>query len=139
MPLVRISLRAGKSPSYLESIGEAIHQAMVETINVPQDDRFQIFTEHPARAASSARRRLSPEGLVYDPGYLGIKRSDDLVVIQITLNVGRTLDQKRALYRALAAKLARDPGLRKEDVLVGLVEVPKENWSFGNGEMTYVK
>jgi len=139
MPLVRISLRAGKSPSYLESIGEAIHQAMVETINVPPDDRFQIFTEHPARAASSARGRLSPEGLVYDPGYLGIKRSDDLVVIQITLNVGRTLDQKRALYRALAAKLAEDPGLRKEDVLVGLVEVPKENWSFGNGEMSYVK
>src|SRR5713101_9587454 len=137
MPLVRISLREGKSPHYLESIGEAIHQAMVETINVPPDDRFQIFTEHPARAASSARGRLSPEGLVYDPGYLGIKRSDDLVVIQITLNVGRTLDQKRALYRALAAKLAGDPGLRSEDVLVGLVEVPKENWSFGKGEMSY--
>ena len=127
MPLVRISLREGKSPSFLASIGEAIHQAMVETINVPPDDRFQIFTEH------------SPEALIYDPGYLGIKRSDDLVVIQITLNAGRTLDQKRALYRALAAKLARDPGLRKEDVLVGLVEVPKENWSFGNGEMSYVK
>src|SRR5712692_9143869 len=117
MPLVRISLREGKSPSFLASIGEAIHQAMVETINVPPDDRFQIFTEH------------SPEALIYDPGYLGIKRSDDLVVIQITLNTGRTLDQK----------LARDPGLRKEDMLVGLVEVPKENWSFGNGEMSYVK
>jgi phenylpyruvate tautomerase PptA (4-oxalocrotonate tautomerase family) len=139
MPLVRISLREGKPPAYLAAIGESVHRAMVETINVPPDDRFQIFTEHPARAASSARRRLSPEGLVYDPGYLGIKRSDDLVIIQITLNAGRTLDQKRALYRALAEKLARDPGLRKEDVLVGLVEVPKENWSFGNGEMSYGK
>ena len=139
MPLVRISLRAGKRPSYLASIGEAIHQAMVETINVPPDDRFQIFTEHPARAASSARRRLSPEGLVYDPGYLGIKRSDDLVIIQITLNTGGTLDQKRALYRTIAEKLGKDPGLRQQDVLISLVEVPKENWSFGNGEMSYGK
>jgi phenylpyruvate tautomerase PptA (4-oxalocrotonate tautomerase family) len=98
---------------------------MVETINVPADDRFQIFTEH------------GPEGLVYDRKYLGIERTDDIVVIQITLNAGRTLDQKRALYLALADRLARDPGLRTEDVLVSLVEVPKENWSFGNGAMSY--
>jgi phenylpyruvate tautomerase PptA (4-oxalocrotonate tautomerase family) len=127
MPLVRVSLRKGKSPSYLESIGESVHRAMVETINVPADDRFQIFTEH------------SVEELVYDPGYLGIQRSEDLVVIQITLNAGRTLDQKRALYRALAEKLAKEPGLRSEDILVGLVEVPKENWSFGKGEMSYAR
>ena len=127
MPLVRIALRAGKSPSYLESIGEAIHQAMVETINVPPDDRFQVFTEHP------------PEGLVYHKKYLGIERSDDIVLIQITLNLGRTLDQKRALYRAIAERLAEDPGLRRQDVLVSLVEVAKENWSFGNGEASYAK
>jgi 4-oxalocrotonate tautomerase len=127
MPLVRISLREGKSPSFLASIGEAVHQTMVETINVPADDRFQIFTEH------------SPEALVYDAGYLGIKRSDDIVMIQITLNAGRSLEQKRALYLALAEKLAKDPGLRRQDVLISLVEVPKENWSFGNGEMSYVK
>ena len=127
MPLVRISLREGKSASYRAAIGEAIHQAMVETINVPADDRFQTFTEHPSG------------GLVYDKRYLGIERTNGVVFIQITLNTGRTLDQKRALYRALAEKLARDPGLRKEDLLVSLVEVPKENWSFGNGEMSYVK
>ncbi len=127
MPLVRVSLRKGKSPAYLTAIGEAVHTAMVETINVPADDRFQVFTEH------------MPEGLVYDPGYLGIARSDDIVVIQITLNSGRTLDQKRALYHALAERLAKDPGLRKEDVLVSLVEVPKENWSFGNGEASYAQ
>ncbi len=126
MPLVRVSLREGKPALYRAAIGEAIHRAMVETINVPADDRFQIFTEH------------SVEELVYDPDYLGVKRSDDLVVIQITLNAGRSLEQKRALYEAIARSLARDPGLRREDVLVGLVEVPKENWSFGNGEMSYV-
>jgi 4-oxalocrotonate tautomerase len=127
MPLVRIALREGKPPSYLTAIGEAVHRAMVETINVPPDDRFQILTEHP------------PDGLVYDRRYLGIERTDDILVIQITLNAGRTLEQKRALYRALAEKLARDPGIRKEDLLVNLVEVVKENWSFGNGEASYAK
>jgi 4-oxalocrotonate tautomerase len=125
MPLVRVSLKEGKSPSYLASIGEAIHQAMVETINVPADDRFQIFTAH------------RPETLIADRRYLGIERTEDIVVIQITLNAGRTVEQKRALYRVLAEKLEREPGVRKEDVLVSLVEVPKENWSFGNGEMSY--
>jgi len=127
VPLVRIALREGKPPAYLKAIGEGIHAAMIETINVPADDRFQIFSEH------------APEGLVYDAGYLGIPRSDDIVVIQITLNAGRTLDQKRALYRAIAEKLAKNPGVRREDVLVSLVEVVKENWSFGNGEMSYAK
>jgi 4-oxalocrotonate tautomerase len=127
MPLVRISLRKGKPAAYLAALGEGIHQAMVETINVPADDRFQIFSEH------------TPEGLVCDRRYLGIERTDDAVVIQITLNAGRTLDQKRALYWSLAEKLARDPGLRKEDLLVSLVEVPRENWSFGNGVMSYMK
>ena len=127
MPLVRVSVRNGKSPSYLTAIGEGIHAAMVETINVPADDRFQIFSGH------------APEELVYDSGYLGIARTDDIVVIQITLNAGRTLDQKRALYRAIAEKLAKNPGLRREDVLVSLVEVVKENWSFGKGEASYAK
>lgn len=127
MPLVRISLREGKSASYRAAIGESVHRAMVETINVPADDRFQILTEHPS------------DRLVYDKKYLGIERTDDIVVIQITLNTGRTLDQKLALYRALAEKLAKAPGIRGQDLLVSLVEVPKENWSFGNGEMSYTK
>jgi len=127
MPLVRISLREGKSSCDLSAISEAIHRAMVETISVPPDDRFQILQEH------------SPGTLVADRRYLGIERSEDVVLIQITLNLGRTLEQKRSLYRAIADKLAASPGLRREDVLVSLVEVPKENWSFGNGEMSYGK
>jgi phenylpyruvate tautomerase PptA (4-oxalocrotonate tautomerase family) len=125
MPLVRVSLRQGQSPSYLSAIGEAIHQAMIETINVPADDRFQIITEHPAG------------GLIYDAGYLGISRTDRVLLIQITLNAGRTLDQKRALYRTIAEKLEKSPGIRKEDVFINLTEVLKENWSFGNGVASY--
>jgi len=127
MPLVRISLKQGRPPSDLAALSDGVHRAMVETINVPPDDRFQIIDEQ------------SPEALVADRRYLGIERSDDVVLIQITLNTGRTLEQKRALYRAIADRLAASPGLRREDILISLVEVPKENWSFGNGEMSYVK
>lgn len=126
MPLVRIDLAAGKSPDYRRAIGEVIYQAMLETINVPKDDRFQIVTEHP------------PEDFMIDPNYLGIRRSPDCVIIQVTLNQGRTIDQKRAFYKAVADGLHSRLSLRREDVFISLVEVPKENWSFGNGEAQYV-
>ncbi|MGH2522982.1 MAG: tautomerase family protein [Anaerolineales bacterium] len=125
MPLVRISLREGKSAEYRQALGEAVHRAMVETINVPAADRFQVITEQPA------------EGLIYDPAYLGIDRTDEVVFIQITLNAGRTPEMKKALYARIAQLLAESPGLRPQDVLVNLVEVPRENWSFGNGEAQY--
>ncbi len=125
MPLVRISLREGKSAAYRRAIGEGVHTAMVETINVPLLDRFQVITEH------------SSDDLIYDPRYLDIQRSDDVVFVQITLNAGRTVDQKRALYARIAELLAEKPGVRPQDVLISLVEVPRENWSFGNGEAQY--
>lgn len=125
MPLVRISLIAGKPESYKQKISDAIHRAMVETVNVPPLDRFQMITEH------------SKSDFVYDPQYLNIPRTDDLVIIQITLNSGRTTDMKKALYRRIADLLHQEVGLRKEDVLINLVEVAKENWSFGNGEAQY--
>jgi len=125
MPLVRISLRVGKSAAYRRALGEGVHRAMVETINVPPLDRFQVITEH------------SSDDLIYDPHYLDIQRSDDVVFVQITLNAGRTVDQKRALYARIAKLLAEKPGVRPQDVLISLVEVPRENWSFGNGEAQY--
>ena len=125
MPLVRISLRAGKSIDYRQALADGVHRAMVETINVPPLDRFQVITEH------------APHGLVYDPRYLDIERTDNVVFIQITLNAGRTVDQKRALYARITELLAKDPGVRPQDVLINLVEVPRENWSFGNGEAQY--
>jgi 4-oxalocrotonate tautomerase family enzyme len=118
-------LRAGKSATYARDVGAAVHRAMLEAINVPPDDRFQVLTEHPAH------------GLVYDAGYLGIARSDDVVFIQITLNSGRTLEQKKALYARITELLKESPGVRPEDVLVNLVEVARENWSFGNGIAQY--
>jgi phenylpyruvate tautomerase PptA (4-oxalocrotonate tautomerase family) len=68
---------------------------------------------------------------------LNISRTDDLVIIQITMSAGRTLDVRKALYRRMAELLHQEAGLRQEEVFINLVEVAKENWSFGNGEAQY--
>ena len=124
MPLVRISLLKGRPLELRRKIGDAIHRALVETIDVPQRDRFQLLNEH------------EPGDLVYDSDYLGIARTNEVVIVQITLNAGRTLRQKRALFRRIADNLAA-LGLRREDAWVNLIEVAKENWSFGNGVASY--
>jgi 4-oxalocrotonate tautomerase len=126
MPFVRISLRQGKPPEYRAAIGDAVHRAMVEALGVPEGDRFQVITEHP------------PEGLIYDPRYLGVDRSDAVVFIQISLSTGRKPQQKRHFYKRTAELLAKSPGLRPPDVLINLIEVSWENWSFGNGDAHYM-
>jgi len=124
MPLVRIDLRRGKDAAYRTALGRAVNDALVG-IGVPADDRFQVIAEH------------EPEGLVYDAHYLGIERSDDIVIVQITFNDTRTPEQKKALYKAIAENLGKSPGVKPGDVFVNLVEVKKENWSFGNGIAQY--
>ena len=99
---------------------------MIEALAIPVDDRFQVITEHPA------------EGLVYDPSYLGVERSDRVVFVQITMSTGRKPQQKRKLFKRMAEILAESPGLRPQDLFVNLVEVSWENWSFGNGEAQYM-
>ena len=126
MPLVRISLRQGTSPAYRQALAEGVHLAMIESLAIPPDDRFQVITEHP------------PESLLYDPGYLGVQRSDRVVFVQITMSTGRKPQQKRKLFKRMAEILAQSPGLRPQDLLVNLVEVSWENWSFGNGEAHYM-
>jgi phenylpyruvate tautomerase PptA (4-oxalocrotonate tautomerase family) len=125
MPLVRVSLRRGKSDDYKRAIGDGLYQAMREAFNVPEEDRFVVVSEH------------SESEFQFSKTYLDIARSDDLVIIQITANNTRTVEQKKALFARIAELLSINPGLRKEDVFVSLVDVPKENWSFGNGVAQY--
>ena len=126
MPLVRIDLRAGKSAEYRKALGDGVHRAMMEAFAIPPDDRFQVITEHPAG------------DLVHDPQYLGVRRTDDVVFVQITLSAGRKPQQKRRLFKRIAEILAESPGLKPQDLLINLVEVAWENWSFGNGEAQYM-
>jgi 4-oxalocrotonate tautomerase len=126
MPLVRIDLQKGKDSSYRQKAGQIVYEAMVAHTGVPKDDRFQIIAEHNA------------ENFIYDPDYLGIHRTGDLIMVQIFFNEGRSVAQKQALYKAIADGLSGQLGVRREDVFITLVEVKKENWSFGNGIAQYV-
>jgi 4-oxalocrotonate tautomerase len=125
MPLVRITLAQGTGADHRRAIADGVHQALVEAAAVPPDDRFQSVHEVPA------------SDLHWSATYLGLQRTASVVFIQIFLNVGRTVEVKKALYARISERLAASPGLRREDVLVNLVEVPRENWSFGGGVMSY--
>jgi 4-oxalocrotonate tautomerase len=126
MPLVRIDLLEGKTPEYRAQVGEIVYQALLDCFAVPKDDRFQVIAEHPK------------DELQFDRNYLGIHRSDECIFVQITLNSGRTVEMKQRFYKAVADGLHNSLKLRREDLVINLVEVAKENWSFGNGEAQYV-
>ncbi len=125
MPLTHIALRTGTSEAYRQAIFDSLYRAMRETFDVPEDDQFMAITEH---EAASFR---------YGAHYLGIERSGDLVLIQITANNTRGVEQKKALYRRIAQLLGESPGIGPENVFINLVEVAKENWSFGHGLAQY--
>lgn len=127
MPLVRISLVQGRPPVYIRAIADGVHLALAEAFDVPADDRFQLITQH------------APDELIYDSDYLGIHRTDDIVVINIVASSGRDTVKKQALFRAIADNLARDPGLRPEDVMVVLSPNARDDWSFGRGLASYVR
>ena len=126
MPLVRVSLRQGKPAAYRKAILDGIYDAMRSTFDVPEDDRFMVISEH------------DETDLTYSASYLGIARTDNFVLIQITVSNTRGREKKKALYRAIAENLSKNPGIRPEDVFINLVEVLPENWSFGNGIAQYV-
>lgn len=125
MPLVEIILRQGKPPEYIRSIADAVHEALVANANVPPDDRFQIVHE------------VADTNLIAHPSYGGVNRSQDLIVIKITLNAGRTVEIKKNLYADIARRAGQAADVRPDDVLICLIEVTKENWSFGGGRATY--
>ncbi|MEB2621172.1 tautomerase family protein [Pseudomonas sp. YuFO8] len=125
MPLVRVDLKKQQDPTYAKRIGQQIYAALRSAIGVPENDNFQILAEH------------DEQHFIFDPQYLGIQRTDTLVVIQITLSEGRTLEQKKLLYKTIVENLNTQLAVRLEDVFINLVEVKKENWSFGNGIAQY--
>ena len=125
MPLARIDLNKSYSSDDAKKIGEFVYKAMEEEISVPKDDKFQIITRHDTFE------------LNIPDSYLGIKYTNKIIIIQITLNAGRSTDLKKKLYKRIAEDLNKDLNIRKEDVFISLVEVAKENWSFGNGEAQY--
>ena len=127
MPLVRIDLLEGKTAEFKSQLGELVYKSMLETIGIPEEDKFVVVND------------LKAEELIFSTNYLGVDRTDGIVIIQITMNEGRTTEVKKALYKTVADKLNNQLDIRKEDVFISLVEVNKENWSFGNGIAQYAE
>jgi 4-oxalocrotonate tautomerase len=125
VPLVRIDVPDHLASGLESQIGDLVYDAMLECLKVPVDDKFQVLTRH------------AESQIVKPKSYLGIEYSDQLIIIQITLNEGRDTDVKKAFYAKVAHSLHSRLNIRKEDIMISLVEVNKENWSFGDGEMQY--
>jgi 4-oxalocrotonate tautomerase family enzyme len=126
MPLVRIDLLRGRSERQRQAIGEAVYEAL-RSIGVPEDDRFQIISEHDSA------------NFIFASSYLGLEHTESLIMVQITFNEGRSTEQKQALFKSIAEGIASSVDVRLEDVFVSLVEVKKENWSFGAGKAQYAE
>jgi 4-oxalocrotonate tautomerase len=127
VPLTSIALRKGKSIEYRRAIADGVHQALVEVVGVPADDRFQLIDQY------------DPSSLIYDRGFLGIERSDDIVIVRITLRSGRSREVRTALHRRIADTLSKSPGVRPEDVFITLIENDYADWSVGRGEAPLMK
>ena len=125
MPFARIDLVRGKPAAFRKTLGEIVYKAMTDVINVPPNDKFQVITEHAAEEINVA------------DSYLGNDYTQDIILIQITLNAGRTVDMKKAFFKRIADDLHDQLNVRREDVVINLVEVAKENWSFGGGIAQY--
>ena len=126
MPLVRINLSKSASAETIRSVSEVVYDAMITVANVPANDKFQIITRH------------ADDELVYPAeGYLGVTYTPGIVFIQVTWNAGRTIEVKKAFYKAVAEGISTKAGIRIQDVFISLIDVAREDWSFGNGEMQY--
>ena len=126
MPLVRINLSKSASTETVRNVSEVVYDAMINVANVPANDKFQIINRH------------ADDELVYPAdGYLGVTYTPGIVFIQVTWNAGRTIEVKKAFYKAVAEGISTKAGIRIQDVFISLIDVAREDWSFGNGEMQY--
>jgi phenylpyruvate tautomerase PptA (4-oxalocrotonate tautomerase family) len=122
MPFARIDLNKGKTPEYRATLADVVYEGIVGVLKAPDGDRFIVVNEH------------EPENLIYDPNFLGFKRTPDFVLIQVTSTVGNDKESKFAFYRYIADELSGKLGIRQEDIMINMVFVDKADWSFGNGQ-----
>lgn len=127
MPLVRFEVPAALAAARVAGLRDAVHAALVAHAGVPADDRFHVVARH------------EPEALDIDQGFLGVARGPEAVIVAITFRRGRSDDQKRALYRAIASGAETRAGLRPADVMVVVTENGLADWSFGDGIAHYAQ
>jgi len=122
MPFARIDLMQGKAPEYRAALADIVYRGIVDVLKAPDGDRFIVISEH------------TPDNLIYDPNFLGWKRSADFLLIQVTSTVGNDKDSKLAFFRYIADELKGKLSVRPDDIMINMVYVDRSDWSFGNGE-----
>jgi 4-oxalocrotonate tautomerase len=126
MPLVRIDVSKNASSSLIRAISEAVYQAMVEIAKVPMHDKFQIITRHEA------------DEMIYPTeGYLGATYSADIIFIEIVWLGGRSVETKQKFYERIVEDIHKKENVRKDDIVIVLLDNGREDWSFGHGIMQY--
>ncbi|POX44461.1 tautomerase family protein [Streptomyces sp. Ru71] len=126
MPLVRIDT-LGPDTARLHTLGDAVHQALMDTLGIPPEDRFQILTAHDGKSST-----------LRHGAHLGIPHDDDIALIAVTLRAGRTTEQKQNLYRRITELAGALAGVEPRNVVITLYENTSPDWSFGHGEAQYV-
>ncbi len=122
MPFARIDLIKGKTAEYRATVADVVYQGIVDVLKAPDGDRFMVIGEH------------SPDNLIYDPTFLGMKRTPDFILIQVTSTVGNRKESKLAFYRYIVDELKSKLSVRPDDITINMVFVDQEDWSFGNGD-----
>jgi phenylpyruvate tautomerase PptA (4-oxalocrotonate tautomerase family) len=120
MPLVNISILKGKSPEYIKAVADAVNSAVIKTMEFPEDDRYQIISEH------------DPHCLEYQG------RTGDRVMMHLIMRSGRSAEAKKAFYKKVVENLARNPGIDPANVLITIVENRDIDWSFRDGKAQFV-
>ncbi|WP_298741428.1 tautomerase family protein [uncultured Chitinophaga sp.] len=121
MPFVKINLAQHLTDAVKKEISLAVHESLMEHFNIPPDDYFQVIHE------------IRPADLLYPESYLNIPHTGSMVYIEITARYGRTVAMKKALYHAIAERIAARTLISANDVFIVLTEVTGENWSMGGG------
>ena len=121
MPLVKVNLLKGRSAEEKGSIAASIQAALASTVEVPDDNRYQLFREYDG------------ENFRHTSGYLGMTYTDQLLVIEITVRQGDDDEHKKSLIAAINRNLVAAGVVGGDDVFVMITEVAGANVSFGRG------
>ena len=125
MPLIKLDMIKGREKEEIKSILDITYNVMLEAFQAPKGDKYLIVNQHE-----------DYEMEILDTG-LGIERTDDVIVFTI-VSRPRTKEQKTIFYKNLVNTLHEKVGIRKEDIMISLVENTDENWSFFNGEAQFL-
>lgn len=127
MPLITVSTRQGKSQQFIDTVLNAVHTALVAS-GVPEGDRFHRVFE------------LEAAHFKYDPNYpdLTSPRSDNYVLIEITLSVGRSVKIKKQIVQQTVSSIQQNLHINPDDIMVVFIETRWENWSFAGGRFIHV-